>query len=584
MAKTGETSFKDLCELCEALAETSSRNLKVKLTAKFLAELSSPEEVSNAVKLMLGEFDQLNLGFSHVLRTLIRVAGVSEKVLMAEFGETGDFGEAARRLLIRRRGSQQPLTILPKPTINEVAQTLRSIAEISGKGSMAKKNKVLESCLRRLSPLEAKYFVKNLLGEIRHGFSEGLMEEALSAAFQTNLEAVRTAHMVLGDLGKVGKALKEDGPAVLQSFKVKPFTPVRPMLAEPAQSLEEALREHGGSTLLEFKLDGARIQIHKQSLQVRIFSRRLTEVTESLPEIVDIAKGFEGDLVVDGEVVAVDASGKVLPFQAVMRRYRRIIGVEEALSRIPTKIFLFDIIYLNGESLLKRPLTERRQILESLIPEKYLIPQAEISSLQEAERFFSRALEVGCEGVMAKRPSSTYSPGRRGKHWLKVKKPPEVLDLVIVAAEYGHGYRYKWLSDYYLAALNGAPGRGEAETLPDYIEALHGWKFRIVGKTFKGLTNAEIEALTERLKGLTLKTLGRTVIVKPEVVVEIGFSDIQLSPHYSCGYALRFARILRIRDDKKPDEIDTIDRIREFYKQTSKKLDGVLPSKKLNNP
>ena len=275
--------------------------------------------------------------------------------------------------------------------------------------------------------------------------------------------------------------------------------------------------------------------------------------------------------------MAVDASGRILPFQAVMRRYRRIIGVEEALPKIPTKIFLFDVVYLNGEALLKKPLTERRLIIEKIAPEACLIPQIEASNLMEAEGFFGKALESGCEGVMAKRPSSAYSPGKRGKHWLKIKKPPEVLDLVIVAAEYGYGYRYRWLSDYYLAALNGGKPVKTMEnlSLPDYIEAVHGGRFRVVGKTFKGLTNAEIEAITERLKALTIETLGRLVIVKPEIVVEVGFSDVQPSPQYSCGYALRFARILRIRDDKKPDEADSLQRLKEVYRAASKKLEAL---------
>ncbi|RLI24527.1 MAG: hypothetical protein DRO52_05425 [Candidatus Hecatellales archaeon] len=569
------TAFEELCMLCETLAKTPSRNAKIELAARFLSKLNSPSEVSDAVRLIIGEASKdftLNLGYSHLLKALTNITGVGEKGFLAEFGETGDLGETVRRLLEKgRRGVQQAL-VFRRPTIGEVAGVLREIAEISGKGAMAKKLRILESYLKRLTPLEAKYFTKNLVGEIRHGFGEGLMEEALASAFQASPEAVRNAHMVVGSLGRVGEILKEQGAGSLQSFTVKPLTPIRPMLAEPAQTLREALEEHHGRTLLEYKLDGARVQIHKHHSQIKIFSRRLTEVTKSLPEIVELAETFRGeDFVVDGEVVAVDQSGRVMPFQEVMKRYRRIIGVEEALSRIPTRIFLFDIVYLNGEPLLKKPLTERRQLLEKVAPYEFLTPQVEASNLEEAEAFFEEALKAGCEGVMAKRPSSPYSPGRRGKHWLKIKRQPEVLDLVIVAAQYGYGYRYRWLSDYYLAALNGGGGGGRPETLPDYIEALHGWRFRVVGKTFKGLTNAEIEALTERLKGLALETVGRTVIVRPEIVVEVGFSNIQPSPQYSCGYALRFARILRIRDDKKPEEADSLDRVKQL---ASKKLEG----------
>ena len=554
--------------------------MKIKLVAKFLAVLKSSREVSHAVRLMLGrplKDSQLNLGYNRLLRVLMEITCKREKEFLAEFNQTGDLGETVKRLLEAHPSFHQQSMILGSPTISQVAEALQNIAEISGKGAMAKKDRVLESYLRRLSPLEAKYFAKNLVGEMRHGFSEGLMEEALASAFQASLETVRTAHMILGDLGRVGEILKTKGARDLQKFTIKPFTPIKPMLAESIQTLKEALKEHNGNTLLEFKLDGARVQIHRQGLQTKIFSRRLTEVTKSLPEIAKLAGEFKGeDFVMDGEVVAVDGSGKILPFQAVMRRYRRIIGVEEILLKIPTKIFLFDILYLDRVPLLKRPLTERRLVLEKVVPEEHLIPQVKVSSLEEAENFFSKALESSCEGVMAKRPSSVYSPGRRGKHWLKIKRPPEVLDLVIVAAEYGYGYRYRWLSDYYLAALDGETlmKAGEPSSLPDYIEAVHGGRFRIVGKTFKGLTNAEIEAITKKLKNLAIETLGRAVIVKPEIVVEVGFSDIQPSPQYSCGYALRFARILRIRDDKKPDEADSLERLKQLYKKTSNFLEA----------
>jgi len=553
----------------------------VETVAFFLRELSSGKEVSDAILLILGKLFQtnpLNLGYRQLLKIFFEISGINERDFLREFNKTGDLGETVRRILDRAGKSfQTALTSTAQPTISQVADSLREAAEISGQKSSLRKARFLESYLRMLNPLEAKYFVKNLIGAMRHGLAEGLMEEVLAKAFNANLEDVRLAHMALGDLGKVGYILKEQGPIALQKFTITPLKPLKPMLAEPAQNLKEALEEHGGTSLLEYKLDGARVQVHKSNSKIKIFSRRLTEVTRSLPEIVEAAsKEFRGEnFILDGEVVAVDSSGKILPFQNVMRRYRRIIGVEELLSKIPTRIFLFDILFLDGEPLLRKPLTERREILEKVVPGKYLMPQMEVSTLQEAESFFHKALKENCEGVMAKRPSSIYLPGRRGKHWLKIKRAPYVLDLVIVAAEYGYGYRHNWLSDYYLAVLDGEcrPVSG-VESLPDYIEAVHGGRFRIVGKTFKGLTNQELEAMTEKLKKLAVETIGRTVIVKPEVVVEVAFSDIQPSPQYSCGYALRFARILRIRDDKKPEEADTLQTLRDLYWRASKKLEG----------
>ncbi len=589
MNEKGETPFQELCSLCENLASISSRNLKVELVAKFLRKLVSGSEVSAAIRLMLGSpFTEtpLNLGYSQLLKVFMETAGISEKQFLEEFNKTGDLGETIKQILEKRKlGVQQALTALGRPTIRQVEESLREAASITGHGSTSRKMRFLENYLRRLTPLEAKYFAKNLIGEMRHGFSEGLMEEALAKAFQTSVETVRLAHMALGELGRVGKILRDEGVKSLQQFTIQPFTPMKPMLAEPAQTLKEALEEHGGRSLLEYKLDGARVHVHKAGSKIKIFSRRLTEVTRSLPEIVKLAReSFKGDeFILDGEVVAVDSAGRILPFQDVMKRYRRIIGVEELLAKIPTKICLFDVLYLNGEPLIRKPLAERRQLLEKIVPPEFLIPQVEALSLEEAEAFFSKALDEGCEGVMAKRPTSLYTPGRRGKHWLKIKRPPEVLDLVIVAAEYGYGYRYRWLSDYYLAVVDGGSTNiAQAGSLPDYIEALHGGKYRIVGKTFKGLTNQEIEDLTARLKRLAIETVGRTVIVKPEIVVEIGFSDIQPSPQYSCGYALRFARILRIRDDKRPEEADSLDTVRRLYEAASKKLDSLKPSKKLD--
>jgi DNA ligase-1 len=570
-----EKPFIKLCELCEKIENTSSRNAKVGLITSFLRELKSSEEISSAIKLIIGkplmgsENLALGVGYGQLLKLIMEVANISEKDFLTEFNKTGDFGETVRRIFMEHQAkTQRLLTENQVLTISEIVKIIKETAEISGFKATVRKLRNIENHLRRLSPLEAKYFVKNLIGEMRHGVSEALIEESLAAAFNIDIENVRLSHMATGDLGKVGEILKIEGVAGLKKLSIKPFNPIKPMLAEQAESLIDIFKEHGKQTCLEFKLDGARVQLHKTASQIKIFSRRLTDVTVSLPEIVETAsKEILGEnFILDGEVVAVNHHGKFLPFQEVMKRYRRIIKVEDFIRQIPTKIFLFDALYLNGEPLIGKPLLERRRILEEIAPRELLVPHKKISSISEAEKFFKEALEAGCEGIMAKNPASLYLPGKRGKRWLKLKRKPDVLDLVIVAAEYGYGYRYRWLSDYYLAVINDEKWKneGKPENISDYIERVHGGKFRIVGKTFKGLTNLEIENLTRKLKSIEIETIGRTVIVKPEIVVEVGFSNIQPSPQYSCGYALRFARILKIRDDKKPEEADSLSRLKQL--------------------
>jgi DNA ligase-1 len=327
------------------------------------------------------------------------------------------------------------------------------------------------------------------------------------------------------------------------------------MLAQTANNLKEVLQEHG-TTALEYKLDGARIQIHKLGNQVKIFSRRLTDVTASLPEVVETVKKElkVHEAIVEGEVIAVDEHGP-LPFQHLLRRFRRVHEIKRMLKEVPIKLYLFDVIWVDGKSLIDLPYTKRRKRLHQIAGNISLTPELITANIKKAESFLEKALQEGHEGVVAKKPTSTYVPGARGKAWFKVKQVLEPLDLVIIAAEYGYGRRHAWLSDYYLAARDAKTG-----------------EFMVVGKTFKGLTDEEIIQMTERLKELTIRKEGRRVIVLPRVVVEVAYNEIQRSPKYRCGMALRFARITRIREDKTPEEADTIQKVKEIYGKQFKKV------------
>jgi len=551
------TSFKVLAELCEKLEATNRRLLMISLVAEFLDNLE-PEEVEPAVSMLLGRSfpkwsqQTLDVSWATLSKTIKNVTTADWKVFLEAFGETGDVGSATKILFESSKVDKQSTLFERKLTIVEARRSFEAIAGTVGSGSKDKKQRLIEALLGSASSLEAKYLAKIFIGEMRTGFYEGLMEQAVSKAFQIPLAIVQKASMTVGDVGEVAAIGKNEGKEGLLKIGFEVFRPVGLMLAQTASDVAEALKEHGGETAFEYKLDGARIQIHKRDDDVRIFSRRLTNVTASLPEIVQVVqKNVKAEeAILEGEVIAVDSKGYPVPFQHLMRRFKRVHAIQDMVEKVPVELYLFDILYLDGESLISFPYTRRRKILTENAEEIPLSKQLVTDEMKEAERFLEEAIDAGHEGLMVKKLDSEYTPGMRGKRWLKIKPVLEPLDLVIVAAEYGYGRRHEWLSNYYLAAR-------DAETD----------EFLMVGKTFKGLTDAEIIEMTKRLKELTIKEEGRRVIVVPQVVVEILYNEIQKSPKYKCGMALRFARISRTREDKTPKEADTIQRVREIYER-----------------
>jgi len=551
------TLFKALAELCEKLEATSKRLLMVDLVADFLKNLEA-EEVEPAVSMILGrpfpKWSQqtLEVSWATLSEIIKRITGVEWNVFMDAFGKTGDIGSATKTVFGESKVKRQATLFERTLTIIEVRRSLEAIAETTGYGSRERKERLIEALLSLASPIEAKYLIKIFIGEMRTGFYEGLMEQAVSKAFQIPLEVVQKASMTIGDIGEVTAIAKIEGKEGLLKIGFKVFRPVRLMLAQMANDVAEALKEHGSKTAFEYKLDGARVQIHKLGEEVRIFSRRLTDVTKSLPEIVETArKNVKAkEAILEGEVIAVDSLSYPIPFQHLMRRFKRVHAIEDMVEKIPVKLYLFDILYLNGESLISVPYLHRRQILAENAGEIPLTKQIVTDKTEEVEQFLKEAIDAGHEGLMAKKVDSPYTPGIRGKRWLKIKPVLEPLDLVIVTAEYGYGRRHEWLSDYYLAARDAETG-----------------EFLTVGKTFKGLTDAEIIEMTKRLKELTIKEEPRRVFVIPKIIVEVTYNEIQKSPKYKCGMALRFARINRIREDKTPEEADTIQRVREIYEK-----------------
>ena len=552
-----QTSFKALAELCEKLEATSKRLLMIDLVADFVKNLETLE-VEPAVSMILGRSfpkwgqQTLEVSWATLSEIIRRITGVEWSFFMEVFGKTGDVGSAAKTVFEESKVKRQATLFERKLTIAEVRRSLGAIAEATGYGSREKKERLIEALLSLASPVEAKYLVKIFIGEMRTGFYEGLMEQAVSKAFQIPLEVVQKASMTVGDIGEVAAIAKMEGEEGLLKIGFKVFRPVKLMLAQMADDVAEALKEHDGKTAFEYKLDGARVQIHKLGDEVRIFSRRLTDVTESLPEIVETTRQNirAKEVILEGEVIAVDDLGLPIPFQHLMRRFKRVHAIEDMTEKIPVKLYLFDVLFLNGGSLISVPYLQRRQILAENAGGIPLTEQIVTDKTEEAEQFLKKAIDAGHEGLMAKKLDSPYTPGTRGKRWLKIKPVLEPLDLVIVAAEYGYGRRHEWLSDYYLAAR-------DSETS----------EFLTVGKTFKGLTDAEIIEMTKRLKELVIKEEPRRVFVVPKIVVEVTYNEIQKSPKYKCGMALRFARINRIREDKGPEEADTVQRVREIYER-----------------
>jgi DNA ligase 1 len=554
--------FKSLAELLEKIENTRKRLEIITLTADYLRTLDT-EEVEPAISMILGKplpqqtSKTLDVSWTILSGILQRVTGTGWTDVTVAFRGTGDIGSATKNVFEKAKPKKQS-RLLDKPlTITEARETLETIAETSGSGSKEKKERLLTTLLSQASPIEAKYLVKVLTGEMRTGLHEGLMEQAVAKAFDVPLAIVQKASMTMGDLGEVAKIAKKQGNHALSEVSFRVFRPVKLMLAQTASDVAEALSEHEGKTAFEYKYDGARVQIHKQNGLVRIFSRRLTDVTKSLPEIVKLVQDnvSASEVILEGEVVAVDEKDRPIPFQHLMRRFKRVRGVLDKAEKIPVRLCLFDILYVNGKSLVSLPYLQRRADLaenSGTIPlTKHLI----IDEAVTAEKFLQASIDAGHEGLMAKKLNSPYTPGRRGKNWLKIKSVLEPLDLVIVAAEYGYGRRHDWLSDYYLAARD--PSTGE---------------FLVIGKTFKGLTDPEFVEMTKRLKDIAFKEEQNRIIVFPRVVVEVAYNEIQQSPKYKSKMALRFARITRIREDKSAKEADTIDRVRQIYEmQFSKK-------------
>ena len=435
-------------------------------------------------------------------------------------------------------------------SVDDVHRTFDAIAGISGKGSKARREQALRDLLGELEATEQRFVLALLMGELRQGALTGVMVQAISQAFDLPIPAVRRAVMLSGDVAEVARAAMEGGEAALAQFKVRVFTPLQPMLAHPAQTVEEVLSRID-VPVWETKLDGARVQVHKQGDAVRVFTRHLREITGAVPEVVELVQSLPAEsLILDGEAIALLEDGRPRPFQETMRR----IGRQGSTLRdvLPLHTAFFDILYRDGQELIDAPYSERLAHLDAVVPEQHRVPRLQTDSPDTACERFETVLDQGHEGLMAKDATSTYQAGARGHGWFKLKSV-WTLDLVVVAVEWGSGRRQGWLSNLHLAARDAETG-----------------EFVMLGKTFKGLTDELLQWQTERFQALETHRSDWVVHVRPEQVVEVAFNDVQASPRYPAGMALRFARVKAYRD-KPASEADTVQRVRDIHEGRAKR-------------
>jgi DNA ligase-1 len=503
----------DLVTTSASVAEASARRSKIGLLADLLTRLA-PDEIEIAIGMLSGEPRQGRMGIGYA--TL---------------------------------WSSKDTDAADTPTLRlvDVDDAFTDLAATKGSGAAAARQHRLRDLLRRATRPEQDFIVRLLFGELRQGALEGILVEAVAKASGIASANVRRAVMMAGALAPVAAAALVHGDHSLGGFSVQIFQPVQPMLARPADDMTGALEELQDEASLEWKLDGARIQVHKSGDEVRVYSRNLRDVTPAVPEVVEAVSGLAvHDVILDGEVIALRPDEAPEPFQVTMQRFGRKLDVERLRREIPLTPFFFDCLYADGEPLIDAALEARAARLDA-VALSLAVPRLVRPTREAAARFLDETLRRGHEGLMVKALGTAYAAGRRGQNWLKVKAA-RTLDLVILAAEWGHGRRTGWLSNLHLGARDPAHGG-----------------FVMLGKTFKGLTDQMLAWQTEKLRALELSHDRHTVYVKPELVVEIAFNEVQESPQYPGGLALRFARVKSYRQDKPAAEADTIDMVRAIY-------------------
>jgi DNA ligase 1 len=533
--------MQDFARTGAAVGATTATLEKTRILGAYFRSLSD-DDLRRAAIFMSGrafgpsQRRTLGLGWRALNKVVVSISSRSDEELSRIFRKHSDLGDWAGEALEGRTQDEDA-------SLEEIASVLEAIRSAKG----AAKAAPLEAILRRLHPEAARFLVKIIAGEMRIGLSEGLVEAAVGEAFDVPIAQVKRVHLITGDIGETAVRCKNKQ---FESTKVTPFQPFRFMLASPVEAPQEAFDRMGaGKVWTEEKYDGVRCQLHHVDGRVEMFSRDLKETTAAFPELAEAALRLPHGVMFDGEVLA-HRQGRVLRFFELQHRLGRKV-VDETLRRdVPVALVIFDLLWMDGRAVLDEPLQERRRLLESLeLEHPFLLARVEeATGPDDLDRIFAETRERGNEGLMVKDPSSPYTPGRRGLAWLKLKRPLATLDVVVTAVEWGHGKRKGVLSDYTFAVL---------DTKTD--------KLVNVGKAYTGLTDAEIATMTEKFLRMQVRDVGYGYAVRPEVVLEVAFDSIQRSDRHASGYALRFPRIVRIRDDKPVAEIDTVERVEQLY-------------------
>jgi len=569
--------YQTLAETYQEIEKTPKRLEKIDILAKFLSTLQ--DEDKETLYLLLGniypDYDQRKIGIAQqlVIKALSKVTGLSSERITAEWKKIGDLGLVAEKFIKGKKQSTLSSTVLK---VEKVLSNLRKLPELEGEGTVDKKMSLINELLSSSSSLEAKYITRTLLEDLRIGIKDSTIRSALAKVFFERTPEIEAKIQELidktNDFAKVFEICKKQNIKEFEKVSLEVGKPIKVMLAQKAKTIEEGFEEVGKPCAIEYKYDGFRILIHKKSNQITLFTRRLENVTKQFPEIVEyVGKYVKGEnFILDAEAVGYDnKTKKYMPFQQISQRIKRKYDIKEIMNKLPVEINVFDVLFYNGKSLIKEPFEKRSELVRKIVTkERYKIVSAQqiiTSDLDEAEKFYEQALADNQEGVMMKNLQAEYNPGSRVGHMLKIKPEERDMDLVITGGEYGTGKRSGWVSSFILSCLDEKTG--------EYLE------IGKVGTGIKELSQEEqgeekgvsFEELTNLIKTDIVLEKERTIQVKPKIVLAITYQEIQKSPTYSSGFALRFPRVTALRDDRRAEEITTLQEVQEDYdKQGSK--------------
>ncbi len=578
--------YKDLTKTYESLEKTTKRLEKTAAIAELLKK-TPKKELSIVLPLLEGrifpKWDQRELGVASrlVLKSMNIASGISIEKIEDMWKKEGDLGDVAETIFSKK---EQSTLFSSKLDIKKVFENFQKLALLEGQGTVDRKVKLIAELLTSAEPLEAKYITRTVLQDLRIGVGEGSLRDAIVWAYfgekigisynkkENNInldeekrelynkysDTVQNAYDMLNQFSEVAEIAKDSGLDGLKKVKLKVNTPINLMLFQKAEDLEDAFKRVGRPAAIEYKYDGFRLEIHKKDNSVKLFTRRLEDVSRQFPDVIRyIEENIDADsFILDAEIIGIDLkTGKYKPFQDISQRIKRKYNIEQIAKNIPVMVNLFDIILLNNKNLIKEPFKKRREQIEKITkPSKFRIAIAEqiiTDNVEKANEFYQKALSIGNEGIMVKNLEAPYKPGSRVGYGVKVKPVMETLDLVITGAEWGEGKRANWLSSFIISCIDNG-------------------EFKEIGRVGtgikeKGEEGITFEQLTKMLGPLITKEKAKHVDVKPKIVIEVDYEEIQKSPTYSSGFALRFPRVVRLRDDKPPEEISSLRQIKGFY-------------------